>query len=61
MSVLGKPLEPSIMFEGKEGAYPRVESLKGTSLGYDLALTANIRLAWKGIPGTNTLAYYDNT
>jgi hypothetical protein len=23
-----------------------------------LALLANIRLGWKGLPGTNTLAYY---
>ncbi len=29
-------------------------------LGYALALPANIKLSWKGLPGTNTLAYYEN-
>jgi hypothetical protein len=24
------------------------------------ALLANIRLGWKGLPGTNNLAYYEN-
>jgi hypothetical protein len=38
------------------GAYPRVKHLKGASLGYALALLDNIRL---GLPGTNTLAYYE--
>jgi hypothetical protein len=36
-------------------AYPRVENLKGAS-----ALPANIISGWKGLPGTNTLAYYEN-
>ncbi len=34
--------------------------LKGASLGQAPALRANIRQGWKGLPGTNTLAYYDN-
>jgi len=42
------------------GAYPRVENLNGASLGQALALSENIRLGWKGLPGTNTLAYYKN-
>jgi hypothetical protein len=29
-------------------------------LGRLLALLANIRLGWKDLPGTNTLAYYGN-
>jgi len=41
-------------------AYPRVEHLKGASLRKALALPANIRQGWKGLPGTNTPAYYDN-
>jgi hypothetical protein len=28
--------------------------------GRPLALTTNIRLGWKGFPGTNILAYYEN-
>jgi hypothetical protein len=27
--VSGKPFQPSLMFVGKAGAYPRVEHLKG--------------------------------
>jgi hypothetical protein len=43
-----------------------VEHLKGSSIGNKdrdkvlLALSTNIRLGWKGVPGTNTLAYYEN-
>ncbi len=44
----------------RPGAYPRVEYLKGASLGPSPALPANTRLNWKGLPGTNTLAYYGN-
>jgi len=43
------------MFAGKVGAYPS-ESLQGRPL----ALPTNIRLGWKGLPRTNTLAYYEN-
>jgi hypothetical protein len=39
--------------------YPKVEQLKVNSLGKALALPANIRLGWKGLPGTNALAYYE--
>jgi hypothetical protein len=42
------------------GDYPRVEHLKGASIIYALALSANIRHGWKNLPGTNTLAYYEN-
>ncbi len=37
----------------RPGASPRVEHLAP-------ALPANIRLGWKGLPGTNTLAFYEN-
>ncbi len=43
----------------RPGAYPTVEHLKGASLGLTPALPANIRLGWKGLPGTNALAYYE--
>jgi hypothetical protein len=36
----------------KPGTYP--------SLGWATALPANIRLNWKGLPRTNTSAYYEN-
>jgi hypothetical protein len=38
-----------------------VLNLKGDSLKTRLlALPTNIRLGWEGLPGTNTLAYYEN-
>ncbi len=46
------------MFVSK--AYPRVEHLKGASLGYAPALPKNIGLGCKGLEGINTLAYYEN-
>jgi hypothetical protein len=55
--VPGKPFQSSILFEGKAGAYlsevPFIVPLEGRPL----ALPANIRLGWKGFPGTR-LAYY---
>ncbi len=53
------PLQPILMFAGKDGAYTKVEHLKIASLRKALALPANVRLGWKGLLGTNTLAYYD--
>ncbi len=44
----------------RPGAYPRVEHFKGASLKKALALPANIRLGCRGLPGMNTLAYYEN-
>jgi hypothetical protein len=34
-----------------------VEHMKDASLGYAPALSANIKLGWKGLQGTNALAY----
>jgi hypothetical protein len=42
----GKPFQPSLMFAGKAGVYPS-------------EAPENIRPGWKGLPGTNTLAYYE--
>jgi hypothetical protein len=36
-------------------AYPKVEQIKGASLGWALALPSNIRIGWKGITETSTL------
>jgi len=44
-----------------QGAYPRVDHLKGVSIGVGSAFPANIRLGWKGFPGANTLAYYEKS
>jgi hypothetical protein len=47
------------MFVGNAGAYPRVEHLKGASLGKTPAVSADIRQGLKGLQGTNALAYYE--
>ena len=49
----------SLMFVIRSAGYPRVEHLKGDTLGQVPALLANIRLSWKGLPGTNTLTYFE--
>jgi hypothetical protein len=38
-----------------------VEHLKDTSLSQVLASVTDIRIGWRGLPGTNTVAYYENT
>jgi hypothetical protein len=43
------------MFAVKVGAYPREAPLRCSTI----ALPANIRLSWKGLPWTNVLAYYE--
>jgi hypothetical protein len=60
MFVPGKPFQPSLMLADKTGAY-KVKDLSGAPLyGRFLASPTNIRLGWKGLPWTNTLAYYEN-
>ena len=57
MFVSGKPLQPSVMFAGEAGAF-RVKPLSGAPLkGRPLSLPTNIRQGWRGLPGTNALAY----
>ncbi len=60
MFVPGKPFQPSQMFVGIAGAYLVEEPSGASLLGRLQASSTNIRLGWKGLPGTNTLAYYDN-
>jgi hypothetical protein len=43
----------------RSGTYPRVDHPKGASLGWTLALPANIRLGWKVLPGINALDQYE--
>jgi hypothetical protein len=45
----------------KPGVHPRLEQLKGASLGKDPANLANTILSWKGLQGMNTLAHYKNS
>ncbi len=58
-----RPFQPSLMF-----VRPAVEHLKSASSGASLkralalALQANIKLGWKGLPGTKkTLDFYENS
>jgi hypothetical protein len=40
----------------------RVKRLSGSPLlGIIMALPSNIRIGWKDLPGTNTLAYYKHS
>jgi len=41
-------------------AYHTAEHLKGATLWLAPALPAKIKLEWKGLPGTNTLAYLEH-
>ena len=41
MLVPSKPFQSSLVFAGKAGAYPRVEHLKGASLGSGTGRQAN--------------------
>ncbi len=57
MLVPGNPFQPGLIFASNAGAYPREEHLKGALLWLALTLPANIKLGWKGLPGTDTPAY----
>ncbi len=46
----------SLLFASKAGTYPGDALLKDRLL----ALSANIRLYWKGLPGTKTVSYYEH-
>jgi len=46
------------MFAGKAGAYPSEALFRCNTLG---EAPGNIRLGWKGLPGTNALAYYEKS
>ncbi len=52
----GKPFLLSLIFAGKARSLP----LSGVP-EKELPSTANIRQGWKGLPVTNTLAYYENS
>jgi hypothetical protein len=54
--VPGKPFQPSLVFAGKARAYPSEAPFRCKLL----ASPTNITLDWKGLPGTNTLAYNEN-
>jgi hypothetical protein len=48
------------MFAGKARAYLSEAPFRYSSLGRLLASSTNIRIGWKGLPKTNTLANNEN-
>jgi hypothetical protein len=60
MSVPDRPFQPSLMFEGKASNLWNVASeMCFTQVGS--SLIAKIRQRWRYLPGTNTLAYYEDS
>jgi hypothetical protein len=55
--VPGRPLQAILMFGWKVGAY----SIEAHFRYSHIALSTNIRLGWKGLPGTNTLAFHEHS
>jgi len=48
------------MFAGKARAYLNEAPLRCSTSGRLVGSPTNIRLGWKGLPGANILAYYEN-
>ena len=59
MFVPVKPFQHGL-FAGKAGSYLSEASFMCSTLGRLLTWPTNFRLGCKGLPGTNTLAYYKN-
>jgi hypothetical protein len=62
--VQGKSFLSSLIFVGKPSSLPWskiFEYLNDISLGQAPALPPNIRLGWKGLTETNTLAYFEHS
>ncbi len=57
MLVSGKSLQPNPMFVDKTGAYSSEVPVRFYIWDKLMALPTNIRLAWKILPLTNTIAY----
>jgi hypothetical protein len=55
--ISGRPFQLRL-FVSKARAYLSGATLR--LLGKPLALSTNIRQGWKGLPGTNTHAYYEH-
>ncbi len=61
MFVPGKLFQPSLLFMGKARSLPqRTTPEKMFHSGRLQPYSQTFRLSWKSLPGTNTLAYYEN-
>ncbi len=58
MFVPDKPFPPSVLLVGKAKGLPYIEEPFKVRL---LALHTNNWLGWKGLSGTNALAYYEKS
>ncbi len=54
----GQFFQPGLIFVGKASSVLKSGALKRCCTQVSLVLMTNIRLGWKGLPWTNTLAYY---
>ncbi len=61
MYVPGKSFQPGLMFVIKAIAYPSGQLKDSPLYGRPMATTENIRTDWNGLPGTNTLAYFEHS
>jgi hypothetical protein len=61
MFVIGKQFQSSLLFVGKARSLSQSGASEGSSIGQAPFLPTNIRLSWKGLPGTNTLAYNEHS
>ncbi len=60
MFVPGKSFHPSLMFLGKARSLPEYAASERCVNLTGSGPIAKIRLGWKGLPGTNILAYYEH-
>jgi len=58
---LGKPFKLHLMFASKARAYSSGAPFKDFTLRVYYYTTLNIRVGWKSLPGTNTIAYFDDS
>jgi len=56
MIVHNKPFDHSLLFSSKVGAYPSEVPFRYSTLKH----TPGIRLDYKGLPGTNSLVYFEH-
>jgi hypothetical protein len=54
-------VKPCLMLASRAGACTNEASFRCSYLGWAPALSTNNRLGWRGMPGTNTLAYCEHS
>jgi hypothetical protein len=55
-----RPFQPNLILVGKARSLLSSLAPKRYSLGQLPGIRINIRQGWKGLPGTNTIAFYEN-